>query len=134
MVKIFFTNLIVLLTLNSCVIQHRVSQAEKDFVLFFKGAVLYGALNGYSNGGFQDMNTLHQDLGLAPNVAVIYHSNVEEAKKLGENFVSSIQPSGYADYEGRSPYYSESIKYAFGDKVDSIAKAKFREMKRLEKK
>jgi len=100
---------------------------KDDFIQAYKIAVFYGCYNEATGNQFSKFIGENEDLGLASIVAVIYHAETELARNLGSNFGKTIQPSEYADYQGKSPYFSSCAYYAFYSReVDSIANALYK--------
>lgn len=101
--------------------------SEEDYVSAFKICVFYGCLNKATDGNFQKFLMGNNDLGLATEVSVLYHSVVNDAESIGADLSENIEPIDYADYEGRTPVFSGCAYYAFKDEqIDSIAKAYFK--------
>jgi len=105
---------------------------KEEYINSYKRAVLYGCLNESTEGGFQMFLQENKDLGIAPEVAVLLHSEILKAKTIGGNYSKKIKPINYEDYEGLKPIFSGCVAYSFSKEVDSIAKEKFRQLKKGE--
>lgn len=109
--------------------QNIIDKKEENYVLAYKKAVLFGCINKATNGKFQDFSKNNNDLGIALEVAILYHYEAIEAKKIGEKLSNKIRTIDYDDYEGRKPIYSDCVSYAFNKEIDSIAREKYKKLK-----
>lgn len=116
-----------------CTSKHKiVYESEEAFIQAYKISVFYGCMNKATNENFQKLILENNDLGTAPQVAVIFHAEVEQAIKVGEEFSEGIKEINYSDYKGKKPIFSDCSYYAFFSKeVDSIAKANYRKNKKI---
>lgn len=126
----------VILTLLSCNAKKEPQyQSKEAFLQAYKTSVFFGCIDEATNGNFSEFSRENNDLGLAPQVAVIYHAETQQARELGTELSKRIKPSSYMDYEGRAPIYSDCVSYAFfSAEVDSIARAEYKELKNGEMK
>ncbi|MFV0305537.1 MAG: hypothetical protein ACK5IC_08675 [Moheibacter sp.] len=132
--RLIMHNLIVillLLTLVGCSSSKRsIYQSKENFIQAYKISVYYGCVNTATSGNFQRFSSDNNDLGLAPQVAVIYHAEVEQAQELGKRLSSRINTINYSDYQGKKPILSDCANFAFySNEVDSIAKVTYNTMK-----
>lgn len=128
MMKIGKISLIIFI-LFSCKAKEHVGSSEEEYVMAYKKAVLYGCLDKATDGNFAEFSRTNNDLGTAVETAVLYHSDVLNAKELGGELSKRIREINYSDYQGRKPIFSDCIEFAFNEYVDSIAKAKFKILK-----
>lgn len=110
--------------------QNIVDKKEEDYVLAYKKTVLFGCLNEATNGEFQNFSKNNNDLGLSVEVAVLFHHEAKEAKKIGKKLSKKIRTIDYDDYEGRKPIYSDCVSFAFNKEIDSIARVQFKKLKK----
>lgn len=108
----------------------QVTQEEKDFIESYKSVVLYSCINKSTDKNFYLFLEKYNDLGLAPEVAVIFHSEANDAIKVSEDYSNKIEPIDYADYEGRKPIFSDCFRFANSTYIDSLAKKRFRLLKK----
>lgn len=87
-------------------------------------------MNSATDGNLYKFSEKNKDLGVATEVAVIYHSDVEHAKNVGIKLSSKIRKIDYSDYNGKKPIFSDCIEFAFSEYVDSIAKIKFKNFRK----
>ncbi|GEM_PF-2166341 len=113
--------LIMLMLLVQCkTTKESIYESEEAFVKAFKISALYGCLNKATQGEFGATLRNYDDLGLAAQVAVLYHAETAFARELGEEFSRTIKPHYY--YEGQRFIYNDCVKWAmYGNQVDSIA-------------
>ncbi|MEX2349919.1 MAG: hypothetical protein WD554_03485 [Flavobacteriaceae bacterium] len=124
--------ILLLTSLFSCTTNKHIGSTEEQYVLAFKKAVLYGCINGATDGEFQKFLIENNDMGTAIETAVLYHAVVLEAQEVGVNLAKNIEASTYSDYQGRKPIFSNCISFAFSKKVDSLALARYKELKKGE--
>lgn len=98
---------------------------EENFVLAYKTSVLFGCINEATQGSFNEFSKENNDLGLAVPTAVLQHAETKKAAEFGALLSKGIIPSGYADYEGRKPIFSNCVAYSFSKETDSIARAEY---------
>ncbi|MGB3592108.1 MAG: hypothetical protein WBA16_10530 [Nonlabens sp.] len=99
---------------------------RKDFVQTYKEGVFMGCLDKAHKGKFSKFLWENNDLSTAPTLAVLQHSELSRAEALGAKFSETIKPYEYADYEGRSPWFTSCLRYAFqSHQVDSIANREY---------
>ena len=121
-----FVFLFATLLLNFSCKKEQISQEEKDFLESYKSVVLYSCINKSTDKNFYLFLEKYNDLGLAPEVAVIFHSEANDAIKVGEDYSNKIEPIDYTEYEGRKPIYSNCFRFANSPYVDSIAKVRYK--------
>lgn len=102
--------------------------SEEDYVKAYKTVVLFGCINGGTNGKFSTFLVENNDLGLFTEVDMIYHAVVNIADSLGRDFAKTIKPFEYGDGKGLVPIYSRCFLYALSKEIDSVAKVSYREM------
>lgn len=129
MVNNKFIILVLTVLITSCKTQDTISISEREYLMSYKKTVFYECVNNATNGNLYKFSRENNDLGIATEVAVIYHSDVEHAKKLGIKLSSNIRTINYSDYNGKKPIFSDCIEFAFSRHVDSIAKNKYRNLK-----
>ncbi|MGB3592099.1 MAG: hypothetical protein WBA16_10485 [Nonlabens sp.] len=111
--------------MGSCVSQD-VDIPREDFVQAYKEGVFMGCLDKAHDGKFSKFLWENNDLSTAPTVAVLQHSELSRAEGHGAEFSKTIKPHKYADYEGRSPWFTGCLRYAFQSReMDSIANAEY---------
>lgn len=118
-----------ILIVTSCKTSSTLDKSEAEYVMAYKKTVFYECVNSATNGNLYKFSQDNNDLGTATEVAVIYHSDVEHAKKIGVELSSKIRTINYSDYDGKTPIFSDCIQFAFGHYVDSIAKKKYKNLK-----
>jgi len=119
MKKLYLLCLIVLLT-QCKTTQESIYESEVAFVQAFKISALHGCLNEATQGDFGATMRKYDDLGLAAQVAVLYHAENAIARELGEKFSKTIEPHYY--YEGKRFIFNDCVKWAmYGNEVDSFA-------------
>lgn len=104
-------------------------ESKGEFIQAFKVSVLYGCINEATNGEFQKFSINNNDLGLALEVSVLFHSETEYAIKIGEELSKKIRTINYSDYQGKKPIFSDCVNFAFSKEIDSLALAKYKEWK-----
>ncbi len=129
MLKVNYIILIFILLFTSCKTKKHIGSTKDEYIMAYKKAVLYGCLNSATNDNFSKFIRENNDLGTAIETAVLYHSDVEHAKKVGAELSSKIRTINYSDYNGKKPIFSDCIEFAFSRYVDSIAKNKYRKLK-----
>lgn len=114
----------------SCKTQKHITNAKDKYIMAYKKAVLYGCLNEATNGEFQKFSINNNDLGLAVEVSIIYHSDVLFAVNNGKELSKNIRTIDYSDYQGKKPIFSNCVDFAFSKSVDSIARLKYKNLKK----
>lgn len=115
---------------SSCKTKKEFGSTEKEFVMAYKKAVLYGCINTATNNNLIKFSRENNDLGIAIETAILYHSEVINAQSIGGKLSEKIRTIDYSDYEGRKPIFSDCIDFAFSKKTDSIAKSKYSQLKK----
>lgn len=115
---------------NSCKSQKHIGSSKNEYIISYKKAVLYGCLNKATNGNFAEFSRANNDLGIAIETAVLYHSDVLKAKELGAQLSKNIREIKYSDYGSKKPIFSDCINFAFSKSVDSIARLKYKNLKK----
>lgn len=121
--------LIWLITISCSSKKEVMYQSKEAFVQAFKVSVLYGCLNEATNGEFQKFSLHNNDLGIAQEVSILYHSENEYAIKIGQELSKKIEEINYSDYQGKKPIFSDCVNFAFNKKTDSLAKRKYKQWK-----
>ena len=128
MKKLILIPLIGLLLIQCKTIKESIYESEEAFVKAFKISALYGCLNEATQGEFGTTLRKYDDLGLAAQVAVLYHEENAIARELGEEFSKTIESHFY--YEGQRFIFNDCVKWAmYGNQVDSIATDYYRKSK-----
>lgn len=115
---------------NSCKSQKHIGSTEKEYIMAYEKAVFYGCFNEATNGNFAEFTLANNDLGTAIETAILYHSDVLNAIELGAKLSNNIREINYADYQGKKPIFSDCMEFAFSKYVDSIAKKKYKTLKK----
>ena len=131
--------IIFLLVFLSCAIKKNdthIGSTEEQYVRAFKKSVLMGCLNEITNNEFgQILIRKHNDIGLYTETAILFHGGVKFATNKGSNFAKELDAVNYPDVEDRMQGYSSCVDYAFyNEEIDSIARAKYKELKNGEMK
>lgn len=129
MVKNKYYILILFVLITSCKTQNLINNKENEYVLAYKKSVFYECVNSATSGNLYKFSKENNDLGTATEVAIIYHSDLEHAKKIGVDLASNIRTIKYSDYDGKKPIFSDCMELAFSKYVDSIAKSKYKILK-----
>lgn len=108
--------LIWLITISCSSIKEVMYQSKEAFVQAFKVSVLYGCLNEATNGEFQKFSLHNNDLGIAQEVSILYHSENEYAIEIGQELSKKIEEINYSDYQGKKPIFSDCVNFAFNKK------------------
>jgi hypothetical protein len=117
------------LIVTACKTSSSLDSSEAEYVMAYKKSVFYECVNNATSGNLYKFSENNNDLGTATEVAIIYHSDLEHAKKIGMELSSKIRTINYSDYNGKKPIFSDCIEFAFGNYVDSIAKKKYKNLK-----
>lgn len=124
--------IILLIFVNSCAVKKKIGSSKKEYILSYKKAVLYGCINSATNQNFIDFSKRNNDLGLSIETAVLFHSEVLKAQSIGAELSERIRTINYSDYNGRKPIFSDCVSFSFNKSIDSLAKAKFKELRKAE--
>lgn len=124
--------LISMVLFTSCKTTQHVGSTMDEYVMAYKKAVLYGCLNDATNKNFSQFMRENNDLGLAVETAVLFHHEVLKAQELGSQLSENIRTINYSDYKDKKPIFSDCIEFAFSEFVDSIAKHKYKTLKKKE--
>ena len=117
MLKYKYSTLILIILIFSCKPKGHIGSTKDEYIMSFKKAVLYECINSASNGSLYEFSRKNNDLGTAPEVAIIYHSDVLKAKELGIKLSKNIRKINYSDYGGKKPIFSDCVSFAFSQQV-----------------
>lgn len=127
--KVKIITMLCVLTISCSSKKNVMYESKGEFIQAFKVSVLYGCINEATNGEFQKFSINNNDLGLALEVSVLFHSETEYAIKIGEELSKKIRTINYSDYQGKKPIFSDCVNFAFSKEIDSLALAKYKEWK-----
>lgn len=116
----------------SCKVNKDIGSTKDVYILAYKKAVLYECINSATNGNLYKFSRENNDLGTAPQVAIIYHSDVKSAKILGASLSTKIKKINYSDYQNKKPIFSDCVGFAFSKYVDSIARNRYKKLLKTE--
>jgi heterodisulfide reductase subunit B len=121
------TNCILIILIVSCSSKKSQSSiTETNFVLAYKKAVLYGCINESTSNNFNKFSNDNKDLGLAVEVAIMQHAEVERAVEKGKALSKKIRRINYSDYGEKKPIFSDCVSFAFSEEIDSLARVAFK--------
>ena len=129
--NIFITTVFLFLLMSCSTLKKSNNNSdEENFVLSYKKSVLYGCVDEATNNNLRLFSKENNDLGLAIEVEIIQHQEVDNALNKGKELSKKIRTINYADFENKKPIFSECINFAFSKEIDSIA----RELYKIKKK
>lgn len=129
--NIFITTVFLFLLMSCSTLKKSNNNSdEENFVLSYKKSVLYGCVDEATNNNLRLFSKENNDLGLAIEVEIIKHQEVDNALNKGKELSKKIRTINYADFENKKPIFSECINFAFSKEIDSIA----RELYKIKKK
>ena len=129
MLKIkYYLILVAVILLISCKSNAGIGIAKKEFIFAYKIVVFYSCVNAATSGNLGKFSLNNNDLGIEPQTAVLHHLDVLEAKNIGVELSKKIKFSYY--YKGEKPIFSGCIGFAFSKTIDSMARTRYKNLRR----
>ena len=130
MLKIkYYLILVAVILLISCKSNAGIGSTKKESILAYKIAVFYGCVDAATNRNLSEFTEKNNDLGLAPETAILYHSVVLDAINTGAELAKKIKAPIYSDYQGKRPIFSDCMDFAFREKsIDSMARVQYKKL------
>ena len=127
MSKINYCLVFIIVVLSvSCKSNVHIGSTKKGFILAYKTAVFYGCVNAATNRNLDEFCVNNNDLSLAGETAILYHSVVLDAVNAGAELAKKIKAPIYSDYQGKRPIFSDCMDFAFREKyIDSMARVEY---------
>ena len=131
--KLIYKSIYISLLISFSTLSCKTNKAQKEYIRAYKNVVMYECINNASNWNLSTFSENNDDLGYAPEVGIIYHSDALHAKEVGIRYSKEIKPINYSDYENRKPIFSKCANFANSDSVHTIAKTKYKVLRKFNK-